>query len=238
MRSIEIVANNSPFGDMKKIIFTTIGILFFALFTSSVVLAQGMMGNNDGHTAREEAKGKEIWEKFQAKELKCEDLADDDFGALGEYFMGQMAGEQHEAMNSMMIQMTGADGEKQMHIAMGKRMSGCEPNAPMPQNMVNNGMIPMMMNMMMGGGMMAGGGNSMMGNFGTTPMGFSYFLGWFFMILFWGLAILAIVALIKWIMGSDKHIVKSRTALDILKERYARGEIDKKEFEEKKKDLV
>ena len=46
--------------------------------------------NNDGHIAREEAKGKAVWKKLQAKELTCKDLSDDNFGTLGEYFMGQM----------------------------------------------------------------------------------------------------------------------------------------------------
>ena len=230
---------------MKKYFLLTILIFVFSFAFPASSFAQGMMGgmmdgngtatqSDDGHTAREEAEGKGVWEKLQDKELNCEDLSDENFGALGEYFMGQMAGEQHEAMNNMMIQMMGEEGEEQMHIAMGKRMSGCEPDAPMPQNMMDSGM----MQMMMGGGMMGGGGNSMMGNFATNPSSwFSWGLGWIFMILFWGFIILGIIALIKWIMSQGKREVKSKSALEILKERYAKGEIDKKEFEDKKKDL-
>ena len=42
------------------------------------------------HTLREEKEGKELWDKFQAKEVACADLTDEQFGVLGEYFMGQM----------------------------------------------------------------------------------------------------------------------------------------------------
>jgi len=77
------------------------------------------------------------------------------------------------------------------------------------------------------------GGWGMMG-------GFSWI--WFmpiFMILFWGLVIWGIVALVRGLSGSrGSDSSKADSALEVLKKRYARGEINKEEYEEKKKDLA
>lgn len=62
-------------------------------------------------------------------------------------------------------------------------------------------------------------------------------LGWLWMVLFWVLLIVAIVALVRWLFISSVERPKQRTAMDILEERYARGEIDRDEFEQKKRDL-
>lgn len=217
---------------MKKLLIIFAFSILFVTAPSSAN-AQMMPGSTagDNHTAKEEAEGKAVWEKLQAKQVVCADLSDDDFEKLGEYFMGTMMGNSHEAMNTMIVGMMGKESEEQTHIVIGKRMSNCEPDAPMPQSMMNSGMMSMM-NMMTGGG---GSGNSMM-NFGFTPFGR---FGWIFMILWWVLIIAGIVALIKWLTaqsrGSYNH---EKSPLEILKERYAKGEIDKKEFEERKKDLL
>jgi putative membrane protein len=74
---------------------------------------------------------------------------------------------------------------------------------------------------------------------GDYGWGWGMGFGMIGMVLFWVLVILGIVILVKWIGGpsSGPNLPPAKTALDILKERYARGEIDKKEFEEKKRDL-
>ncbi len=61
--------------------------------------------------------------------------------------------------------------------------------------------------------------------------------GWIFMTLFWIVIILGIIALIRWAARGERHFREGKSALDILKERYAKGEINHKEFEERKKDL-
>lgn len=74
----------------------------------------------------------------------------------------------------------------------------------------------------------------MMDNMGWWGPGF----GWVFMILFWGLVIAGLVALIKWLSGVSRGTgAREITPLDVLKERYARGEIDREEFERKRADL-
>jgi putative membrane protein len=61
--------------------------------------------------------------------------------------------------------------------------------------------------------------------------------GWSF--LFWILVILGAIVLVKWLLEKDKKTSESgENPLEILKRRYARGEIDREEFEQKKRDLL
>ena len=67
-------------------------------------------------------------------------------------------------------------------------------------------------------------------------MGFGF--GWIAMIIFWAFLLLGIVYLVKMIAGGSKKDDKEKTAIDILKMRYAKGEISKEEFEKIKDDLT
>lgn len=59
------------------------------------------------------------------------------------------------------------------------------------------------------------------------------------MSLFWILLLVAIVALMKcaWGGGAPSSCRQEDAPLDILKQRYARGEIEREEFEQKRRDL-
>lgn len=74
---------------------------------------------------------------------------------------------------------------------------------------------------------------------GDGMYGYGMGWGWFgpiLMIAFWVLVILGIVYLVKALAGRGASS-KEDTPLDILKKRYARGEIDAEEFAKRKRDL-
>jgi putative membrane protein len=79
----------------------------------------------------------------------------------------------------------------------------------------------------------------MMNGWGMSG-GYGFGFGGIFMILWWVLLIVLVVGLAKWMLssfGGSGHGASSSKALEILKERYARGEIDEQEFQQRKRDL-
>lgn len=186
---------------MKMFNFFLMFLVVFSLPFS--VSAQGMMysGNTSvpseqgNQTTQDEAAGKAIFDKLLAKQVQCSQLTDDDFDVLGDYFMGQMMGSAHTAMNARLEQQLGSDGEKQMHVVMGKRLSGCNPSLVYPASGAA------FMSTMMGGG------SNMMnwGYGGYGMMGGSYGGG---MALWWLIGLLVIVNLVLGAVALWKYVNK------------------------------
>jgi putative membrane protein len=71
---------------------------------------------------------------------------------------------------------------------------------------------------------------------GLDGMGWGWIgLGVVHMALFWILVIVGIVALVKWLGGGPSD--GASRALDILGERYAKGELTREQFEQMKREL-
>jgi putative membrane protein len=58
----------------------------------------------------------------------------------------------------------------------------------------------------------------------------------FVMCIFWAFVIVALIVGIRWFMGQGPR-TRADSALEILRQRYARGEIEKDEFDAKRKTL-
>lgn len=63
-------------------------------------------------------------------------------------------------------------------------------------------------------------------------------LGMIFMIAFWGLVIWGIIWMARYLAQSDSTPKDQISALELLKRRYAAGEIGREEFETKKRELI
>ncbi|MDP2659435.1 MAG: SHOCT domain-containing protein [Dehalococcoidia bacterium] len=79
----------------------------------------------------------------------------------------------------------------------------------------------------------------MMGGWAGPGFAGSWGLRWLFPLVFWGAIITGIVFLVRAaVQGNGKaQSQRGEAVLDILKKRYARGEITREEFETMKRDL-
>ena len=68
--------------------------------------------------------------------------------------------------------------------------------------------------------------------------GWGHWIGAAFMVVFWAAIIIGLVFLVRYFVRLGREHGQENSALEILKRRYARGEINKDEFEAKRKDLT
>jgi putative membrane protein len=99
---------------------------------------------------------------------------------------------------------------------------------------------PLMMGTMMGPGVMMGprgmwgpGTQGAQPNMPGWMWGLGMGFGWLAMVAFWGVLIVGLVLLVRWLSATIGHdgSASIETPRDILKRRYARGEIDQPTFE-------
>jgi len=99
---------------MKKIF--TLGILIFIL-ASAVAIPLSISAQTDSGLA--------IYQKVMTGQVKCADLKDSDFFAIGDYVLNQVPEAQRSALNVYINQYKGTLSDKDFSTLMGKYFTGC-----------------------------------------------------------------------------------------------------------------
>ena len=159
--------------------------------------------------------------KLVESKISCDKMSNEQLETIGDYYMEQMhPGEAHEIMDNMMGG-EGSESLKQVHINMAKRLY-CNENFYIGYGMMGSGRLTNMM------------GRGMMGSYPASYDYSNYGYWNIFLILLFA----AVIFLIVWIIhrfGMKK--TASEIPLNILRKRFAQGEITKKEFENMKNEL-
>lgn len=216
-----------------------------ALTIGAILALLGLIAAPGWASADEEQRGAQLLQSLQAGEQKCQQLSRDRFEAIGEYVMGRMVGStaRHEAMNTQMRATKGASGEAQAHVFMGQRFAGCATGkAPT----AFGSMMGMMGNYSgaNGGGMDNRGGmdNGRNGgdSFGPGNMGGSGSRagddsGWSstdtVLVILLAVLAAALAALAAW---RPWRRSPPKTPSDVLNDRYARGDVDTADYEQRR----
>jgi uncharacterized membrane protein len=194
----------------------------------------------------------EMLREVRSGARSCSSLSGSEFERIGEFAMQRMVGSAraHESMDALMGEMLGSSWDRRMHVALGQRASGC------------GGALPARFGAMMGAiGMMAGRGardygpgmmgeggygyhgeaagdrgygrGSMMGDrFGDSGGGAP---GWLVAVLAAMVAVLG--GGLVWLLAKGRRGPPEGSALQILQNRYAAGEIDSEEYERRRSAL-
>ena len=173
--------------------------------------------------------------------LDCSKVSQEKLEQLGEALMSVMHPDSqvHELMDNMMGG-EGSESLKARHIYMGSNYLGCYNGSAVNSGSSLN-MMGRMGNMMGMMGTVGGFGSYSDNSLGTfnTMMGFfnPMLIGWILVIavvLIGGIAV--VVAVVK-AAGGGKAASDRKWPIEILRERYAKGEIDKAKYEEMAKEL-
>lgn len=198
--------------------------------------------------ATDEQRGADLLAAIERGESDCSDLDGDDYAAIGEFAMGRMAGsvQAHAAMDELMAGMIGEAGLARMHEAMGQRFAGCGQAGSAA------GLAPLMGMMgMMGGGVggspgMMGGGYGPAGSAAGRGYGPGSMMGfdrgvdgdddaetWMVVTM---LVLVGLVGIAVFLLARPRGRPGGRGSdpLDLLTERFARGEVSADDYRERR----